>query len=736
MNFVNDEIDILFILGADRGRKNPCHQPAPPRNGETVPLIPQPDAKKQAFSLDVIRARAALDRKKKKTPLEDALLAQGGARAVRLVQWARKQRDDYNASLVLWRSNRLQWAQEAQDIFDHRARARREHHENHDTTDVFQMQNDSINIVASLAEFAAAQAEQDIYGGDPWFSASPVGNNDAKLAEDIQHHLQWTFRDGRFVDAQCQGIDRAVALGECFTKMVYAIDTDEYESVVPCLHVNGKPVMDANEQYVTTDAQAQLVDIPEGAKIDWKEAYKTNQTVIRQGVEAIPIHFNDISFREDAPELDLRYTNVYLSVEMSVFEAMRRFNLSKEDAIRLARCADARQHTERELQRERMVDAAVVNRVMEDEPLGFEESERLLNTRVRLTEGYIRADATGEGKEARMCIVFPPMQEDWIIWADYLANISPKSELPIKCDVWEPIPHRLYGRGFFSKYAYLQTGSDSLWNQVNFRNGMHANPLTAIHEENISRDDDTADFVIGPGTTIRPKAGKLLRDCVEFAQMPDMDQRSMELFQVGMQLAQARSGISAASQGDLSSVPENNTATGVRAIMSRAAVLLKKPIRRMRRSKGRAFSYAVKLHYGNFDRVEAFAWGEGADKELITITPEQVQNLDIDVVMSMTQEQNQDKLQAAQAAMQVVQAYAALPPRSQLGGKIVGVQSLKALEIKNAEDCLPDAVLTFQDCISALPPEQQGLAQQFLASLQQQQAPESPISEPTTPPTQ
>jgi hypothetical protein len=673
-----------------------------------------------AASVAALRAKAALVRKRKKTPLEDALAADGGTRAVRLVQWARTQKAGYDAGLVQWRANRLKWSQEAQDIFEHRARARRDKLDLEDALSIFDMANDSVNIVAALAEFAAAQAEQDIYGGEPWFAANPVGSADTKLADDLQHHLQWTFRDGRFVDAQCLGIDQAVALGECFMKTLYATDVDVHEATASCLHADGKPVLDAQGGYVTDDAGVKALGRRLKGKLEWKDAYESRETVIRQGVEAVPIHFNDISFREDAPELDLRHTNVYVSVEMSTFEAMRRFHLSKEDAIRLARCADTRVCSEEEAQRERTADATVTTPPA-DEPLGEVEAEQLLNTRVRLIEAYIRADVTGTGKEARMCMVFPPYHEDWIIWADYLANVSPKSELPIKCEVWEPVPHRLYGRGFFSKYSYLQTATDNLWNQVNFRNEMHANPLTAVHEENLQSDEDGGPMIIGPGKTLRPKAGKKLGDCLEFAVLPDADTRSMELFQTGMQLAQLRSGITNASQGDLSAVPQSNTATGIKSLISRAAVLLKKPIRRLRRSKGRAFSYAVKLHYANFDRAEAFVWGEGHNKELVTITPDHVRDLDIDVVMLLTQEQNQNKLEGAKAMMQQLQGYAGLAETDKVGARVGVVQALKALEFSNAEEMVRKPVVTLESCLPLLPPAEAQKLKSLMALQQQQQ---------------
>jgi hypothetical protein len=676
-----------------------------------------PDATAPISEIAALKARAALRRKRVKTPLEDGLAAADGSAAVRLVQWARTQRNDYESGLIVWKANRVKYAQEAADIFSHRKEARERHKDG--KPDVFSESNDSLNVVAGLAEFASAQAEQDIYGGDPWFAAAPIGRSDPKLADQLQKHLQWSFRDGRLVDAYCAGITTAVTHGEVFLKTLYAIDVDEYETRTPCLHVDGKPMRDADGQLVTTDEQVATLGQVTG-KAEWRDAFEKRQTVIREGVEAIPIHFNDIAFREDAPELDLRYTNVYVTLEMSVLDAKKRFKLSNEDATRLARAAEVGKITNEQRQREEIVDATTSEATVET-ALGEDENQRMLNSRVRLVEGYVRADVFGTGTESRICIVFPPVSEDWIIWCDYLSNLSPKAELPVKVHVWEHVPHRLYGRGFFGKYSYIQTGSDDLWNQVNYRNRMHANPVVGYHPENLISDEDDPDLVLRPNVALKLQPNKKLGDVLEVFQLPDMDNRSMELFQVGMQMAQLRSGITSASQGDLSAVPENNTATGIRSLMSRAAVLLKKPIRNLRRSLGREFSYAVKIFYSNFNREEAFAWGEGENAEMLQMTPEMVRDLDIDVRMLLTQEQNQTKLEGSQVAMGLGNSYAVLPEIEKLAQRDLYVQAVKALEFDRAEDIIRQAAPTIEDCISILPPDQGQRLQQLLGLEQQMQ---------------
>lgn len=682
--------------------------------------VPPPPASRTPQEI-AAQARDVIARKSGKSPLEE-LLGQGtGDRIVKLVQWARAQRDQYYTDLSTWRRNRKNYTQEAQDVFDHR-KGREETDPNSGPRLIFELQNGSLNIVAGLAEFAAAQAEQDIFGGEPWFAAIPVGKADAALADTIQKHLQWTFRDGRLVSTYSEAITTTACLGEVFTKTHYEIVTDESEEEMMVLHANGKPVRLDAENYVTTKEQAEALSPRPKGKLSWKPVYKRRSTVIRHGTDTTLLSHNDVAFRENAPELDLRYTNFYNTIELTVSQAIQQFGLSIPDAIRLAQIAGVTV-VEKDTQGEaKTVDAPPTAGIERQAEYGDADVEQWLNCRIRLIEGFVSVDPIGDGKARRLYLVFPPQSEDWLVYGNYLANISPKAELPIKCHTWEKVPGKLYGRGFFAKYAGIQGYVDDTWNQVGYRNKMHANPVGGWHPEMLDRDVDDADLKVTPGLMLKLKGNHKLAEAIEFAELPDLDQRSMELMQVAIQMAQLRSGITSASQGDLSSVPENNTATGIRQLMSRAAVLLKKPVRWLRRSLGRDFSYAVKLTYANFDRNEAFVWGEGENVELLEITPEQVQDLDIDVRMLLTQEQNQTKLEGSKAAMDAVAAYIALPEVEKVAARPVYVQAVKALEFEGAEEIIRKPVLTLEDAISILPPEEQQRAAALLQAAQTQMA--------------
>ena len=168
-------------------------------------MLPTPATPPNVELPDIMRAQATIARKKIKTPLEDLLTSPradktDNPRALQLVRWAKQQREAYLLQLNDWRLNRIRYLQEMQDNFSHRKQESvpewtlKKHLE-----EVFQTSNDSMNVVGAICEFAAASAENDLFGAEPWFATAPIGRNDPKLAEQVQKHLRWTFRDGRLI---------------------------------------------------------------------------------------------------------------------------------------------------------------------------------------------------------------------------------------------------------------------------------------------------------------------------------------------------------------------------------------------------------------------------------------------------------------------------------------------------------------------------------------------------------
>jgi hypothetical protein len=339
-------------------------------------------------------------------------------------------------------------------------------------------------------------------------------------------------------------------------------------------------------------------------------------------------------------------------------------------------------------------------------------------------------DPFGDGTERSLYVVFAPDHEDWLVYANYIGNLSPKATLPVHCHTWETKSGRLYGKGFAEKYGAYQTYVDNLWNQISFRNDMHANPITGMVPSKLRRDEDDADIKLEPGLVLELNPDATLKEAIQFLELPDLDSRSMELMQTAIQIMQLRSGITSSSQGDMTGLPQNNTATGIRQLMSRAAVLLKKPVRNLRRSLNAEFSLHVKLIYGNLNVEEAFLVGEGENAEVLTMSPEKIQDMDIDVTLLLTQEQNQTKFESSQAAIAAFTTWITVPEIEKSNARILFLQAIKALEFDQVDDIIRQAAPTLQDAIMLLPeveqPQAMAVMQAGMQALEAQAAAAAP----------
>jgi hypothetical protein len=330
-------------------------------------------------------------------------------------------------------------------------------------------------------------------------------------------------------------------------------------------------------------------------------------------------------------------------------------------------------------------------------------------------EGFIRCDPFGKGNPKRLHVVFSPGL-NMIFRSDYLANVTPEGILPVFPVRCFKTPGRVIGRGYFERYEEGNDSIDGKYNSVEYRDRMSSNPIAGIHEDVLADELSDEDVVLEPGKVFKLKAEKTLKDFIEFLAMPDLNSRTVELLNQNLQMLQMRTGISSASQGELKGVPQSNTATGVNQIISRGAVLLKWPITQIKNDLEKPVEYAVHLNYANQDDDETFVWGEGKDAELINIKANDVKGLRANVSLSLTQSQNQTKLQSAQAAIGIAATYSTLPEIEKTAQRRLFVQAIKSLGFDDADKIIRDAIVNPAEILNLLPPELKPVFEQFLAS--------------------
>jgi hypothetical protein len=617
-----------------------------------------------------------------------------------LSEYATSRYEAYISALTGWRAKRSSCERRSEGNLQDRKGA-----PNRDVTDaplsIFDKSNRTLGLVSGFADFAFAQARDDIFGTSPWFSAVPEGVDDETLGTTITRHAHWKFKNTSLKSCLIDCLRLACELGTAFPKLTWRKEIEDFQSIkTVALGEDGMPILKADGSYVTPDDQeAEMA-------MGWQEMLVEDQSLIWDNLEARCIDYNDIAFDPTAPEMSLLHTDVFHSFQVGLLDAKRIYNLTNDQytaALSLINNEKDGLHTPREHRAE----ASPTERSLEEPDA---------NPAILLCEGYLRVNPYGaDGSPIRIWCVFSPMLRQ-IFTLDYLANQTPGGILPIFAIPWFKIPNRIAGKGYFERFEDVDDFIDEQFNLTIHRDRLAAEPITGIDMSVFDEDMEESDVMLGIRKTWKLKPGAKIDDAFTTMTVPDANSRTIDLMQMMVQMAQSRTGITSASQGELSGVPEINTATGVNQIISRGATLLKWPIDEIKDALARPLDCAIHLLYANQDADETFTWSEGRVPELLQIARNDVRGLRMNVSLTMTQAQNQTKLQSAQGAITFIKDYLALPEPEKAATRPIFIQALQSLGFHGADQIIREPVTDAASIAALLPPE---LQQPFIMFAQQ-----------------
>lgn len=570
---------------------------------------------------------------------------------------------------------------------------------------IFDESNRALGLVSGFADFAFAQARDDLFGTSPWFAATPEGLADDQLATDITRHAHWKFNQTSLKECFIDALRLATDIGTAFPKLNWRREIEKFESIKQVvLDEANNPVLKPDGSYLS------LGDLPLSPNTPpppTKEMIVEDQATVFDNIEARCIDYQDIAFDPTAPELNLLYTDVFHKFQIGLLDAKHIYNLSDEQynaALNLINTDKSGARTPR-------------SHRAEATPTSIQNQDADANPPILLVEGYMRCNPFGaNGSPTRIYCVFSPVLET-IFTTDYLRNQTPDGILPIYAIPWFKTPNRIVGKGYFERFQDVDDFIDEQFNLTIHRDRMAADPVGGVDIDVLDEDiEEASEIRNSPGKLWKLKAGRKIDEAFSFVVVPDANQRAVELLNMMTQMAQMRTGITSASQGELAGVPESNTATGVNQIISRGAVLLKWPIDSVKEHLAHPLDGAIKLLYANQNQDETFAWSEGNMPELITLTRESVRDLRLNVSLTMTQAQNQQKLQSGQAAIGIHQRYVALPEAEKTSARPLYEQTIAALGYHGADQIIRQPITDAAGIAAMLPPE---LQQAWIAFSQQ-----------------
>lgn len=281
------------------------------------------------------------------------------------------------------------------------------------------------------------------------------------------------------------------------------------------------------------------------------------------------------------------------------------------------------------------------------------------------------------------------IEEREVLFADYLANVTPKGQSMFSVAAINQPLGRWHGRGWYELYGLLMDAIDKHFNLVMYRNHMAANPICGVHENAI--EEELEEIEIVPGFRVTLKDNKTLKDFIEFMQIPEFDSNTWQIIEMMIKLFQLETGVTSAAQGGLGDLPATNTATGIQSVLSSGSTLQKRPTQEIRRGYEDALRKAAKLIYTRQNRDETFNYGEG-DKLLATLPAARVAGLEVDVTLTLTRFRQREDIENAMACLEVVDRYLALPEQEKAAVRPLYVQILRGHDIQNAETIIREPV--------------------------------------------
>jgi len=634
------------------------------------------------------------------TPLRESLSEDQMAGIEMMVE---TRRADYFNSLQAWREKMKTMEKRMGDNMDDRVGAPPKNQEG--LRAIFEKSNETLNVVGGFADFAFSQAKNDLFASKPFFTARPVGKGDEEISSLVDKHSNWKLSKSNLPRNLQESLFLAFHLGTSFPKTVWRRNEETYErdAVVLVDRATKKPVLKADGNFhFIEDEDGEFED---EANFEFQRMRVTETERYYDNVSTINIGFRDIAWDQTAPEFDLEYTDVYHKYRCGLYDLAAQYELDDTLIEELRGVAVTVYHA---TSREGGGDREIKEHLHEQAPkLPDDRSEdSIANPDVNVCEGYLRVDIHKNGNPVRIFVVFVPALRR-ILFIDYLANVTPRGELPIKPVRIYREPGRVYGRGFHQKYEDVQDYIDANFNAATYHNRFSRTPLSGYDdthlEENLEEESGEIRFDINKPYKLKPEGD--INKAFQFATMPDLTDKTIELSGIMMEMAQLRTGISSAAQGEMSNLPQANTATGVRQLMSRSATLLRWPIDDSRQDLTPTVTFAVVLLYANHDRTETFTWGEGQNAEVLNMPARMVKDLDFDVSFAMVQAQNETKLESAQTGITIGQAYVNLPEFEKGSQRPLYIQAIKSLDFHDPEAIIRPAVLTFEDLLTQLPEE-------------------------------
>lgn len=328
---------------------------------------------------------------------------------------------------------------------------------------------------------------------------------------------------------------------------------------------------------------------------------------------------------------------------------------------------------------------------------------------VEVAEFWLYFDANNDGIRENILLVVD-RKEQLPIFYDYVANVTPDGKRPFSVVSPNKVNGRWHGIGAIEMFETYQNVADLLVNRQNVEQGAMGR-VDFWRPENTVEGKNNPNLELNRGKTYRPLPNKRMEDCLETAYLESTrTEKLQDLVEFFLQLAMNESGTSHANDNYVAGMDSAKLATGIRNVEKTGQELFGLPISHLTPGLRETVQGLVYLVFANLEEEEVFTYFEDRIPIQISVKPEMVRNLDLDIQILLTRFREEQVVQSGTQAVQLVVGatpFIGLPAPLMPVLAPLFVSMLKALQVPDSDKII--------DAVSQLGP-QLALMQQAAAA--------------------
>jgi len=301
------------------------------------------------------------------------------------------------------------------------------------------------------------------------------------------------------------------------------------------------------------------------------------------------------------------------------------------------------------------------------------------NPSAEIAEVYVRYDANQDGLMEEIMLVLDRKNRVPVFY-DYTDNVTVNGRRPFEVIRPKPVDGRWYGIGAMEYFQHEQEFIDLAINRRNFEQSASGR-ITFWDPSKTKEGSSSPGLKLRNGKTYTLTNDAKASEVLSYVTLPDTSEGMMELINFFMQIANLKSGMANTADGQMSGLPQPDTATGINDLSSSGEEMFSQFLDELEPGIEGTVEANLRVTYGNFNEAEYFHFSKGDVQMMDQLLPDDVADLDFSVTLLMTRKKTELSGQRNTQAWQIATQFYQLPPPVQQRLEPLAISLLKSKQV-------------------------------------------------------